>query len=353
MKALIDIGHPAHVHFFRNPVRILTEAGHQVVVTSRDKEMALELLDQFGVSHEPLSRHAGGGILSLAAELWRRDRALLKVVRRERPDIMAAIGGTFIAHVGRWTRIPSLAFYDTENATLQNAITYPLASRVLVPRCYNGWVPKKKEIRYDGYHELSYLHPKWFAPNRSIAESNGLDLDRPTFLIRIVAWKANHDIGERGWTPDLLHSVANKLSSTGKVLISAEGALPETLEPLRYTGRSSEIHHIMAFCRMFVGESATMASECAVLGVPAIYAAHTGRGYTDEQESRYGLATNLRDLDWSVMEKTIDELLSTPDEEFKQRRQRLLSETVDVAPWVAGCISGYPDLPDGERVGRS
>jgi len=40
----------------------------------------------------------------------------------------------------------------------------------------------------------------------------------------------------------------------------------------------------MAYCRAFIGESATMASEAAVLGVPAVYAAETGRSYTDEQE---------------------------------------------------------------------
>ena len=44
MKTLIDIGHPAHVHFFRQPIRLLKQNGHNVIITSRDNEVALELL---------------------------------------------------------------------------------------------------------------------------------------------------------------------------------------------------------------------------------------------------------------------------------------------------------------------
>ena len=35
-----------------------------------------------------------------------------------------------------------------------------------------------------------------------------------------------------------------------------------------------------------------MASESAVLGVPAIYIDNEGRGYTTEQENKYGLVYN-------------------------------------------------------------
>jgi hypothetical protein len=40
LKILIDIGHPAHVHFFRNAIRVLEGRGHDVKVTARDKGMA-------------------------------------------------------------------------------------------------------------------------------------------------------------------------------------------------------------------------------------------------------------------------------------------------------------------------
>ncbi len=41
MKILIDMGHPAHVHSFRNAIRELEKRGHSVKVTARDKDVAL------------------------------------------------------------------------------------------------------------------------------------------------------------------------------------------------------------------------------------------------------------------------------------------------------------------------
>lgn len=337
MKFLIDINHPAHVHFFRDPMRLLVERGHQLVVTSRVKEMAVPLLDELGVQHVVLSAHKGGGLLALGQELIRRNWALWQVARRERPDAMAAIGGTFVAHVGWLTGISSLVFYDTENATLQNAITYPFARRVIVPRCYQGRLPSHHE-RYDGYHELSYLHPNRFQPDRGLAERNGLAPDRDNFFVRTVSWQANHDLLETGWSVSLLRRLVAWLAERGRVHISSETPLPEDLAGYAYRGRVGDVHHLMAHCRLFVGESATMASECAVLGVPAIYAAHTGRGYTDEQESRYGLVSNLRQFDADRLIEGASAMLQQPASVWAERHSRLLDETIDVASYVADRI---------------
>lgn len=335
MKFLFDINHPAHVHFFRHPIALLRARGHDIVVTSRAKEMAMPLLDELGIAHRPLSAMKGKGLLGLGRELLQRDAALYRVVRQEKPAVLASIGGTFIAHVGWLTRTPSLVFYDTENARLQNAITYPLASRVIVPRCYQAWTPRGRTLRYAGYHELSYLHPTRFTPDLAVAEQNGFDAMRDNFFIRCVSWQASHDLGEQGWSESLLGDLVEWLAVRGKVHISSEAPLPDRFAAHVYRGKVSAVHHLMAHCRLFVGESATMASECAVLGVPAIYAAHTGRGYTDEQEQRYGLVTNLRQFDLDRLRRAIETLLARPEADYQARRQDLLADTIDVAAFVA------------------
>lgn len=344
MKILIDIGHPAHVHFFRIPISQLLKHGHQVIITSRAKEFALDLLDELGIPHYPLSALGKGGLISLGAELIQRNRALWKIVRREQPDVMAAIGGVSIAQVGKFTGTPSLVFYDTENARLQNAITYPFASMVIVPNCYEAWVPASRHIRYKGYHELSYLHPAHFQPNREIAIENGLAAEGDTFFLRLVSWQANHDIGETGWSPALLEKIVNKLTAKGRVLISSETPLQDSMQQYAYTGDIKEVHHVMAFCRGYIGESATMASECAVLGVPAIYAAETGRGYTNEQERRYGLVYNLDDITWDKLEPMIEGMLAKPISHWQQSREKLLQDNIDVASFVTNCIENYQTL---------
>lgn len=342
MRVLIDIGHPAHVHFLRQPISLLKKQGHEVMVTSRNKEFALDLLDELDITHIPLSSLGSGGLYNLAKELLVRNFALYKVIKKYNPDIMAAIGGVSIAQVGKLTGIPSLVFYDTENAKLQNAITYPFASCVVVPRCYESWVPKHRHIRYAGYHELSYLHPDYFAPDRSIALENGLAAEGDTFFIRLVSWQANHDIGETGWNHNLTRQLITKLSHLGKILISSETPLPDEFKQYAYPGKLAEVHHVMAHCRLFIGESATMASECAVLGVPAIYAAETGRGYTNEQEKKYHLVRNLHKLEWDLLDNTIDNMLHIPASDYTNRQQQLLDDTIDVASFVVTCIETFP-----------
>ena len=55
-----------------------------------------------------------------------------------------------------------------------------------------------------------------------------------------------------------------------------------------------KIHHALYYADLFYGESPTMASEAACLGTPARYIDHKGRGYTDEQERKYGLVFNFK-----------------------------------------------------------
>ncbi|MBF0621028.1 MAG: DUF354 domain-containing protein [Magnetococcales bacterium] len=337
MKIIVDIVHPAHVHFFRHPIQQWQASGHEVLITSRHKEIATDLLDALGLKHQVLSSLGGGGFVALARELITRNWALWKVVRAFKPDVMTGIAGVSIAQVGRLTGVPSVVFYDTENARLSNAITYPFASMVVVPRCYQAWLPKR-HLRYPGYHELSYLHPRRFHPDRQIALDNGLAQEGATFFIRTVSWQANHDQFDSGWTPELLRRCTNHLSQYGKVIISSETPLPDDLSDHAFHGNPAQIHHLMAFCRLFVGESATMASECAVLGVPAIYAAETGRGYTDEQESRYGLVHNLRDFSWPNLQSILDDMLKKSDDSLLSAHQKLLDDTIDVADFITDFV---------------
>ena len=51
MKILIDINHPAHVHYFRNFIKVMESKGHQFCVINRDSKMINQLLDIYGIEH--------------------------------------------------------------------------------------------------------------------------------------------------------------------------------------------------------------------------------------------------------------------------------------------------------------
>lgn len=346
MRILIDITHPAHAHFFKNPIKILKNQGHEILITSRTKDNATDLLDNFDFPHTILTTAAQDkNLFSFAKELIKRDYLLSKIVKKYKPDVLGAIGGTFIAHAGFITNTPSIVFYDTENAKLQNLITYKFASLVITPQCYESWLPKNN-IKYSGYHELSYLDPAYFKPDRGLAIQNGIKPGKDNFFIRIVSWNANHDIGENGITKKTLEKIVHKLSKNGNVIISSESDLPLHLEVFKYKGEIPDIHHVLSQCKAYVGESATMASEAVALGIPAVYAANTSRGYINEQERKYEILVKSKSLDWIDIDGAIENILQINEQNQASAVNKLRKNTVDVAKFVADCFTNTKLIRD-------
>lgn len=334
VKILVEILHPAHVHVFRNAIQLWRERGDEVLVLSREKECANDLLDAYGIEHRSISR-IGRKKLSLAAEMIVRDWRMWREAARFKPDILVGVMGVTVVQVARLLGKPAVVFYDTENAGITNRFVYPLAYAVCTPTCYQGAV-RGHHVTYPGYHELAYLHPDRFAPDPKLAREAGVDPASRYFILRFVSWQASHDIGETGLTSDFKRQLVDRLLAEGRVAITSEGDLPADLEPYRLMAPPHRIHHVMAYATMLVGESATMASECAVLGVPSLFVSDTGRGYTDEEEERYGLVFNFKtDQSRQVFDK-VEQLLGMDDLDtaFKERRAHLLREKIDTTSWM-------------------
>lgn len=348
MRILIDISHPAHVHFFRRAIDRFQQGGHTVRVVSRDKDITLQLLDAYGIPHEVLSKAPRGKSLpAFASEMIVHCFRLFRVARAFRPDVMLQIAGTFIAPVGRLLGVPAIAFYDTEFARLSNAISYPLLTHVCTPECYEGSAGSR-QVRYPGYHELAYLHPDEFTPDPSVLARYGLSTSTKYFILRFVGMAALHDYEEQGFSLADKRRLVETLRPHGRVFISSEAPLPPDLEPFASPFRIEDIHHLLAFAALVGGESATMASEAAVLGVPALFISRAGRGYTSEEERLYGLVFNFRPGDERYLEcarslasRPLDELRR----EFQARRRKLLDERVNTTRWLVDFILSGPIAP--------
>lgn len=331
MKLLVDLLHPAHVHVFRNLATELAQRGHEVLFTARAKDITVDLAHHFGLAPLVLSAQRSG--IGLGAEMLTRTIRLLRVVRQFSPDVMTGIMGPSIAVAGRAARVPSVVFYDTEFARSTNSWVYPMASAVCTPTCYAAPV-RGRHVVYRSYHELAYLHPNYFEADAHRVASFGVNANERFVVLRFVSWKASHDVGEVALSDEQKRAIVDRLRPSHRTLISSEAPLPPDLEPLRIVGPLHDIHHLMAFAQAVVGESATMASEAAVLGVPAVYIAKTGRGYTTEQEERFGLVRHLSPLDDPGLLSALDASLAMTAEERLWRRQKLLSEKIDLTAWM-------------------
>jgi len=342
MHILVDITHPAHVHFFKHAITLWRERGHVVSITARRKDIVVDLLYRCGLNHIDLGA-ARGGLGGLAVELVLRNMKLLRVVRMLRPDVLVAIGGVFIAQVGWVMRVPSIVFTDTENAVLSNLLTFPFASLICTPACYEAPVPNGKHLTYAGYQELAYTHPKRFRPDPEALSAFGLHYGDRFIVMRLVSWSSAHDIRDRGFSS--VDDVVEQLEHFGRVLISSEGALPGELETRRVSGTPELMHQLLYFARLFIGESATMASESATLGTPAIFVSTSVRGYTNEQGSKYGLVYTYSDPvngQQQALEKAI-ELLSDQGvkDKWRAKRDRMLADKIDVTQFVVDVVERH------------
>jgi uncharacterized protein len=333
MRILVDILHPAHVHFFRNFHNEMADRGNELFFTARDKDRSLDLLREYNLPFVQISQQARGGG-GLAIEMAQRTRRLLKVMGEFRPDVLTGIMGPSIAVAGRLKRVPAVVFYDTEFARQTNWFVYPLAHSVCTPDCYQGHV-RGRHVRYAGYHELAYLHPQRFTPDPNKLKEFGLDPDEPYALVRFVSWQAVHDRRERGLTLTQKSNLVDILRSRGlRVQISSEAPLPHSLAEMEVKGPVGQIHHLLAHAQLCVGESATMSSESAVLGVPAVFIATTSRGYIDDEQRRYGLVRHFTDDQYQEAVAEVEKLCSDAPRTGQAARQRLLEEKIDVTSWM-------------------
>lgn len=335
MRILLDLVHPADALFFHHAARLLEARGAEVRIASRRKDVLAQLLDELGHRHEPLST-AASGLLGQARELAVRDAAMVKLARAWQPDVMAGFGGVAISHAGKLLGIPSISFYDTEHAALQLRLTLPFISEWHVPESWAGRTANGRTFRFPGSKQFAYLHPDYFRADPEIARAAGWDPSRDNFLIRTVAWQANHDYGRRGIALAQLRQIVGELSARGKVHISAEGPLPADLEPLRTQGTPASFHHLLAHCRLYCGESITVASEAAALGVPALLQIDKEYAYVAEQQ-RAGLITRLAPGDNAST--AVSAALAEPQATFRGRAMRFAAASGDLNQYIVEAIT--------------
>jgi predicted glycosyltransferase len=335
MNIFINFSHPAHVHFFKNAARILSKRGHDIIAVSRNKEFTIDLLNAYQTDHTVLTKK-GDGAVGLIKELFDQQIKISKILSRHPVDIMLQVGGIFNAPVGKCYSIPTLAFSDTENDRWGNKVAFNLSTHVLSPTCFDRQVGGvwKNQILYPGYHELAYLSPK-YTPLWEKTEDK--------FLVRFVGWGAGHDLGEKWLSDKQKLELVSILKRYGSVHISSEMPLPNGLARFACNIPPSDIHGFMKTCKMIVGESATMASESACLGIPAVFISNTGRGYTSELDKTYGLIKHYRVNEWDHIVRCIEDWAASDlAQEWQAKRWRMLEDKIEVTDWLVDLIENYP-----------
>jgi predicted glycosyltransferase len=341
MRILISMGHPADIYLFKNLIWVLEKHGHEIKITARDKDVLLYLLDYYGFDYTVIST-MGKSLLGLGKEMLIRTYRLFKIARDFKPDIIVAVGDPSISMVGKLLKVPSVTFSDTEHSNYVNLVSFSFSDVICTPSCYKKDIGRK-QIRYNGYKELAYLHPNYFTPNPAVLEGMGLSKDDTFIILRFVSWTASHDVGHQGIQDKT--ALVRELEKYGQVFITSEGLLGGGLA--KYKIKVSKMHDLLYYATLLYGESATMASECAVLGTHAIYCDFAGRGYTDEEEEKYGLVFNFK-LDEDSLRTSLEKAVELLEDNNlknlgRNKREKLLKDKIDVTALMVWFIENYPE----------
>jgi len=346
MRVVVDINHPGHVHYFKNFIWEMEQRGHEVLITASHKDVATQLLQLYGLKYVDLGSY-GSSLLQKMINIPIMDVKMYRAVKNFHPDILLGFSSTRAAHASKLLGVPVIIFDDTEHAKWEHRLYAPFAAAILTPSCFHKDLGEK-QIRFDGYMELAALHPARFKPDPSVLQDLGLT-ESDTFIVaRFVSWDANHDVGQHGIRDRV--GLVKALEQYGRVLITSEGVLPEELQPYQIRVSPEKLHDLLYYATLYVGEGATTASECAVLGTHAIYVNSLGLGYTTEEDEKYHLVSDFsgRDCTDETVLAEARRLLQDLDlrREGKRKGATLVQDKVDVTAFMVWFIEHYPESSD-------
>ena len=347
MKILFHLGHPAHFHLFKNVIKNLKKNNNDIFILIKKKDVLEDLLKKSNfLFSNILPDGRKDNIIGIAfGQVFQVFRMILFCIKRK-PEILIGTS-VVISFVGKLLGIPSVNINedDAEIVPLYAKLAYPMASVILVPKgCSTGkW--QNKTINYLSYHELAYLHPNQFTPQKKVVQKY-FNPDNKYFIIRFAKLTAHHDKGARGINKIIASKIIKLLKSRGKVFITSERQLEPEFEKYRININPSDIHDVMAFASIYIGDSQTMAAEAGILGVPFIrFNDFVGKiSYLDELENKYQLGHGIKTNEVNKLIETLKKLLDQKNcnKFFQERRMSMLKEKIDYAKFLTWFIENYP-----------
>jgi len=340
MKILIDIGHPANVHYYKIVAKILISKGHNVFFTTHSKEFEPYLLKKLNFRFYLLGKHYKKTI----GKIWGllvKDIKLFFISLKEKPDLYLSAGSIIAAHISFLFNKPHITLEDTGNLD-QIKLYKPFTNAILTPDVLNLDFGNKT-IKFKAYLELLYLNSKYFQANDSFLEFLKIDKSQKFAILRFVAWNATHDVNQKGLSmPQKLEIIKLLTSHNIEVFISSEAELPDNLKQYKLDIPPEKIHDALYFAHIFIGEGATMASEAGLLGTPAVYINSISVCNNQDQE-KYGTVFNFRNFE-GVSSKILELItMENLKREIERRKNILISEKINITDFFVWFIENYPN----------
>ena len=151
MNILIDIGHPAHVHYFKHLANLLKLRGHKVIISVKNLQSAVDLLESNNLDYILLPDKLDNK-LGKAINQVRYDWSLFNLYRKYKVDLAIGVSIT-ITHLSLISKVKSFVFDDDDDEVQPLFVkwAHPFATELLSPDVLNGKQKRKGVIYYPGY----------------------------------------------------------------------------------------------------------------------------------------------------------------------------------------------------------
>ncbi|MHA1300244.1 MAG: DUF354 domain-containing protein [Candidatus Helarchaeota archaeon] len=282
-----DIMTPKEVWLFGSIQEHLKEKGYEILVTTRDHDKNISLLELRGIRYIPIGKHGGGTLEGkLKASLDRSQKITDYILSlSNRPDVSISLCSVEAIRVAFGLGIPIVCFDDAPHATAVNKLVIPLSNFIISPIC----IPKQKFIefgaseqniiQFEGIDEVAWLTD--FVPDEKILAELGINKNQPLIVMRPKESQAAYLLDDS--------KRENQLDATFKLIstILKKYDKAQIVVFTRYPAQYKLLHekfqdriilptiaingpNLMSFADVVISGGATMEREAALLGIPAI-----------------------------------------------------------------------------------
>lgn len=343
MNILIDIGHPCHIHLFRNFYTFMKDK-HKVIVTIYQMKVLEDLCKAYKIDYV-IKGKKYRSIIGKAYGILQHSLRLRMLIRKEKINMAIGVSAT-ISLASLFSEAKSIIL-DDDDSNIQPLMAkcfHPLANTVLSPDVLK-YENKKNAIYHSSYHELAYLHPLNFTPDDSVKRILQKD-KKHYFILRFNAFVAHHDVGVSGLTLKQKKEIADLLANWGNVYISTEKEIDSELKKYKFPLSSDKMHSALYYADTYIGDSQTMATEAAVLGTMTFRCNSLANSLSliNEVSDKYGLVNNYLPQDFDQMLKDLKDFLNNSKRDImKINRERLLKDKIDFSKFLIWFVENYPE----------
>lgn len=343
MKILIDINHPAHVHYFRNLIKLMEAKGHHFCVINRDSKMINQLLDYYGIEHTIRNKRPEkkGTIASLTNLL----KMILWCIRKSlyfHPDLYVGFGSSSCAITSRLFNKPCILMDDTEHNSMNHKLYLPCCSTVLTPFYFNKDLGNRnKQISFNAYVEQLYLHSSQYKKDKSVLDELGTK-PKEYVIVRYIAYDAHHDLKAHPISDEVKKNIVKEIAKRYRVFVSLEKGVDDPFYNEYVVKISPEkMHDLEAHAKFMVTEGATMASESFVHGVPFLYLNPLKCGNIDYECEHYPYRCFQTTNGDEAME-IIRQLMNVNIDEDVEK-EKVEKETINPTAYLIWFVEHFPE----------